>query len=476
MLRTLRADAPYLGMACPFTGIAWLLMSNELVAHEHVGVRSPYISMVVLCLFVLLARLTVPERHRAADEKSGACDTRVDRMFTLCYMASALLIAACDAAHGAWLPFTAAMLLGGAAIGWQYIRWGIELSHLDARASITVICACVVFAAGFKAALRLSAAVSMPAASTLAACVGAAGQACLERCGGHPRAEDSAARREEPDIVRSCWKSITALVVLCATIGFVYNTRGDTGSVGTAYTLAGYLVETLGAIAVAWWVGGLHRSLSATGILAFVGLLLASGLVLIACTGNTTGGFAFLVTNADHSLLTLLLWAVLVDIARSYEVDRSSVFAVGWALRSASFFLGGVAAREHAAVLDQGTCLILVYAVLVALVLVLSDRSVAANGVFIELADRVDGVLADLDGRCAELGQRAGLTPRETEVMALLCRGRSRPFIAEQLVVSENTVRAHTKGIYRKLGIHSRQELLDLVESEAGGASSGAAD
>ena len=37
--------------------------------------------------------------------------------------------------------------------------------------------------------------------------------------------------------------------------------------------------------------------------------------------------------------------------------------------------------------------------------------------------------------------------------------------IAEELVISENTVRMHSKRIYAKLDIHKKQELLDLIES-----------
>lgn len=54
--------------------------------------------------------------------------------------------------------------------------------------------------------------------------------------------------------------------------------------------------------------------------------------------------------------------------------------------------------------------------------------------------------------------------PREAEVFAMLARGRDRAYIEEALVVSRNTVKAHVKHVYAKLGIHSHQELLDLVE------------
>lgn len=58
-----------------------------------------------------------------------------------------------------------------------------------------------------------------------------------------------------------------------------------------------------------------------------------------------------------------------------------------------------------------------------------------------------------------------GLSTRETEVMELIVRGNSVPRISEELVVSENTIRTHAKRIYKKLDVHKRQELLDLVDS-----------
>lgn len=57
------------------------------------------------------------------------------------------------------------------------------------------------------------------------------------------------------------------------------------------------------------------------------------------------------------------------------------------------------------------------------------------------------------------------LTNREREVFALLARGHSITYIAEQLFISESTVRTHVKHIYAKLGVHSREELFALVDA-----------
>ncbi len=61
--------------------------------------------------------------------------------------------------------------------------------------------------------------------------------------------------------------------------------------------------------------------------------------------------------------------------------------------------------------------------------------------------------------------QHYRLSARETEVMELIARGNTVARIAEQLVVSENTIRTHSKRIYAKLDIHKKQELVDLLET-----------
>ena len=49
-------------------------------------------------------------------------------------------------------------------------------------------------------------------------------------------------------------------------------------------------------------------------------------------------------------------------------------------------------------------------------------------------------------------------------MLRLLARGRTSPVIQEKLVLSHNTVKTHVRHIYAKLGIHSQQELIDIVE------------
>lgn len=62
--------------------------------------------------------------------------------------------------------------------------------------------------------------------------------------------------------------------------------------------------------------------------------------------------------------------------------------------------------------------------------------------------------------------QGAELTPREAEVLALLQDDWSNAEIADQLSIGIETVRTHTRAIYRKLGISSRRDLARLARQD----------
>ena len=58
---------------------------------------------------------------------------------------------------------------------------------------------------------------------------------------------------------------------------------------------------------------------------------------------------------------------------------------------------------------------------------------------------------------------RSKLTPREWEVLDLLCAGRSVDQISDDLVLARDTVRTHVKRVLRKLGAHSQAEAISIA-------------
>ena len=71
-----------------------------------------------------------------------------------------------------------------------------------------------------------------------------------------------------------------------------------------------------------------------------------------------------------------------------------------------------------------------------------------------------------LDAFCAQLAREYRLTSRETDVLRLLARGRNAAYIQQELALTHSTVKSYVADVYRKLNVHSHQELIDLVEHE----------
>jgi two-component system response regulator DesR len=96
-----------------------------------------------------------------------------------------------------------------------------------------------------------------------------------------------------------------------------------------------------------------------------------------------------------------------------------------------------------------------------------------------DYVSRIDTIIRDLaDGRVylspqayealaqatrAE-GTESPLTEREIEILRMAQRGLPNPQIAQALHISPGTVRNHLSAIYRKLGVHSRHEALQVAE------------
>ena len=68
----------------------------------------------------------------------------------------------------------------------------------------------------------------------------------------------------------------------------------------------------------------------------------------------------------------------------------------------------------------------------------------------------------------SEVGMRpvkSVLTPREWEILDLLCLDQSTTQIADDLFVTAETVRSHVRNILRKLGVNSRAEAVRIAPS-----------
>ena len=59
------------------------------------------------------------------------------------------------------------------------------------------------------------------------------------------------------------------------------------------------------------------------------------------------------------------------------------------------------------------------------------------------------------------------LSPREREVLALICEGLGNAQIAERLGISEKTVRNHVSNLFDKLGVWTRAQAIVFARDRA---------
>lgn len=169
--------------------------------------------------------------------------------------------------------------------------------------------------------------------------------------------------------------------------------------------------------------------------------------------------------EAGFALFLGAAWIAVSDAAR--ESDVSTGFGAGVLL--AGFGGCGLAGLGITYVLGpivsyMGAILFTFYIVIIAIVNAPVVDGAVAKAPAEAPKDDLEAVIAR---RCEALSDAWTLTPREREVMALLTRGHSYPYIAKELVVSENTVRTHVRNVYRKAKIGSREELIALIHQDA---------
>ena len=68
---------------------------------------------------------------------------------------------------------------------------------------------------------------------------------------------------------------------------------------------------------------------------------------------------------------------------------------------------------------------------------------------------------------CAKIQEDCGLSARELDVLRLLVHGYSSACIQKELYIAAGTVNYHTRNIYAKLGVHSKQEIIELYRDRS---------
>lgn len=200
-----------------------------------------------------------------------------------------------------------------------------------------------------------------------------------------------------------------------------------------------------------------------TVAIAFFGCLFATALGAFPNEEGARG-----VVAACFMCFKLLLWIFTASVARNSQVSSTTAFSVlylpinifmvavvGTVLPILLQLEGSTLSTYH-----QEILLILAFALLIVAFVFFVRYAPALSEAILESAKSTSNYEI-----LSHVATEKELTARETEIVLLISQGYTSKTIAEMLYVSPETIRTHTKKIYRKLGIHNRQDIIKFVNS-----------
>lgn len=198
--------------------------------------------------------------------------------------------------------------------------------------------------------------------------------------------------------------------------------------------------------------------------------IMALGALLIACLGDmpTIGQSVQLV---GFCYVHLIMWGLCSYLTKNFSLPATWVVAWPTCCLMLGQFLGGITGTftAQAAQADywiQILFTVIVFVLLMSALLMLSNRNLTTGWGIARPANVVNSD-STIESVIKFLSVEKSLTPREAETLALMARGRNRKAISKELTLSEETIKSHSRSIYRKLSVHSQQELLDLIEERS---------
>lgn len=255
------------------------------------------------------------------------------------------------------------------------------------------------------------------------------------------------------------WK----LYLLVGLFSFVYGLRQASMVAGAGRHSGLSTALLMGAVFI--WALYLSHRFTMVLIARFAPPLMVLGLLLVLLPSAWGTALSAYCVSLSSSLV--LLAASVMTYAMSQRTGvaivplNAALTTTNLAIMAGSF-VGGWMPNDPW-LLTVVTCVVAV----VSLVLLFLERGFSsrwANGV---LLDQDLGVAHNprvlLDQRCGEVAATFGLTDREGDVLRALVGSWTNRAIANELGITPGTLKTHVRHIYEKTGVHSREELGELV-------------
>ncbi|WP_251231131.1 helix-turn-helix domain-containing protein [Adlercreutzia aquisgranensis] len=372
------------------------------------------------------------------------------------------------------LPFATAMgVIAGPGLALLTLRWGRVLASLSLHDAVRVLCFAL---CGQWLALFVISALGFPAEPLAALVLPLVSWQCLARLSKRPAPafEDVSGgtgpygKHAVPPLARiaAAMLCFSFAVQLISASSIALN-GAQLHSDDPSTLFLGIFLETGAVVAGMLYamqrLGSYHLELFYRAAFFFA----VMACFAFALVPNISAELAYMGIYVSYALLLLTVWILSYNAALLKGKRPDCAFGLVFGAELLGFLAGFTlsSALGVEAFAGEGTAASPKLVLLVACAIVSAYCFILPEKNLLEFSPRVLQLSrAGMDERCAVIAREAGLTEREAEVLLLLARGRDALFVEQELLISRNTVKTHRKNIYRKLGIHTQQELLSLIE------------
>lgn len=233
---------------------------------------------------------------------------------------------------------------------------------------------------------------------------------------------------------------------------------------GHLIAIVNYALRALLPFLLFLWLAAQGDNAKAKALVNSILLALTFLLLMLWFVAGASSAIAYVSLSLARNLVLVLLYLVLIKLAQRSSQHPCFVFGIGRGLYEASV-AGGIAAYS-AITSTYGTLPIeehIVQATAICVFVFLASCFFMTAQNLHDEQRAPSYPIDEPDESWSRVKDEFALSDRENEIMQLLYRGHTKKGIADILVLSENTVRWYTKQLYAKLDVHSKEELIRLV-------------
>lgn len=273
--------------------------------------------------------------------------------------------------------------------------------------------------------------------------------------------------------IKTLWQAVVGAVIFSTVFGIMEQlTVNSSMPFNDIHTIA-LVGNALGAFAFFVLMRVFKTRFDVSNAYRIAAPFLILGFLILPLASDNSTSWANALVSTGCAMFDLVICCLVAETAYDYRVSGAIIngFTRGITIGASAFgtLIGYFLATQISLGGVGMTALVIsaLYLLLIAALVIIKRRHLPVLDILEEQDNETPGsenTTVPREARIALVAKEHHLSRRETEIFGYVAHGRSAIYIATTLTVSQNTVRSHMRRIYEKLEVHSKQELLDLIE------------